>query len=125
MIPSIVGMIFWFGVAILVIAGMWKTFSKAGKPGWAAVIPVYNVIVLLQIAAKPWWWLFLLIIPVVNIAINIMVSISVAQAFGKGTGFGLGLSFLGPIFYPILGFGDSQYVGISEPGVQALPNTPA
>ena len=98
-------------VAVLVIAGMWKVFTKAGKPGWAAIIPIYNTIVLLQIAGKPVWWFLLLFIPVVNIVIAVMVMIGVAKAFGKGTGFALGLLFLSPIFIPILGFSDAQYVG--------------
>ena len=104
---SIIGLL----VAVLVIAGMWKVFTKAGKPGWAAIIPIYNVIVLLQIAGKPLWWIVLLFIPIVNIVIAVMVMISVAKAFGKGTGFALGLLFLSPIFIPILGFSDAQYTG--------------
>ena len=104
---SIIGLL----VAVLVIAGMWKVFTKAGKPGWASIIPIYNVVVLLQIAGKPIWWIVLLFIPIVNIVIAVMVMISVAKAFGKGTGFALGLLFLSPIFIPILGFSDAQYTG--------------
>ena len=104
---SIIGLL----VAVLVIAGMWKVFTKAGKPGWASIIPIYNVVVLLQIAGKPIWWIVLLFIPIVNIVIAVMVMISVAKAFGKGTGFALGLLFLSPIFIPILGFSDAQYIG--------------
>ncbi|MFA6319245.1 MAG: DUF5684 domain-containing protein, partial [Elusimicrobiota bacterium] len=74
-ITHLIGMGFWLVVAILVIVGMWKTFAKAGRPGWAAIVPVYNVIVLLGIAGKPWWWIFLFLVPLVNIVINIMVSI--------------------------------------------------
>jgi len=105
------GAIIWLLVAILVIAGMWKVFTKAGKPGWAAIIPIYNTIVLLQIAGKPIWWIVLLFIPIVNIIIAVLVMIGVAKSFGKGTGFALGLLFLSPIFIPILGFSDAQYVG--------------
>src|SRR6186713_3033622 len=104
---SIIGLI----IGILVIAGMWKVFAKAGKPGWAAIIPIYNTVVLLQIAGKPIWWIVLLFVPIVNIVIAVMVMISVAKAFGKGTGFALGLLFLSPIFIPILGFSDAQYTG--------------
>ena len=98
-------------VAVLVIAGMWKVFTKAGKPGWAAIIPIYNTIVLLQIAGKPVWWFLLFFIPIVNIVIAVMVMIAIAKAFGKGTGFALGLLFLSPIFIPMLGFGSAQYTG--------------
>ena len=98
-------------ILVAIIAGVWKTFVKAGKPGWAAIIPIYNLIVLLQIADKPLWWIILFIIPLVNIVMAILVGIAVAEKFGKGAGFGVGLSLLGFIFFPILGFGDAQYQG--------------
>ena len=97
--------------AVLMVAAMWKVFTKAGKPGWAALIPIYNLVVLLQIAGKPVWWIILFFIPIVNLVILILIGIDVAKAFGKGTGFGLGLALLGFIFYPILGFSDATYRG--------------
>ncbi|MCA9100891.1 MAG: signal peptidase I, partial [Planctomycetales bacterium] len=84
-------------------------FTKAGKPGWGALIPIYNVILLLQIAGRPIWWILLFLIPIVNLVIAVIVAIDIAKHFDKGTGFGLGLAFLGFIFYPILGFGDARY----------------
>jgi hypothetical protein len=99
------------GVAILIIAGFWKTFEKAGKPGWAAIVPIYNLVVLLEIAGKPLWWILLYLIPLVSFIVTIIVSIEVAKRFGKDVLFGLGLTFLAPIFYPILGFGDAEYQG--------------
>lgn len=104
-----IGSLIYLAIVIGVIAGIWKTFVKAGKPGWAAIIPIYNLIVLLEIAKKPIWWFLLMLIPIVNFIIAIIVMIEVAKAFGKGTGFGLGLAFLGFIFFPILGFGDAEY----------------
>jgi hypothetical protein len=104
---SLIGLL----VAVLVIAGLWKVFTKAGKPGWAAIVPIYNLIVLFQIAGKPVWWLVLLFIPVVNIVIMILAWVAVAKAFGKGTGFAIGLILLSPIFIPMLGFGNAQYQG--------------
>ncbi|MEW6364709.1 MAG: DUF5684 domain-containing protein [Acidobacteriota bacterium] len=104
-------LVIWLAIVVVGLAGLWKTFTKAGKPGWACIIPIYNVIVMLQIAGRPGWWFFLLLIPVVNFVIAIIVSIDLARAFGKGTGFGLGLLLLGMIFYPILGFGSAQYQG--------------
>jgi hypothetical protein len=98
------------GVLIIIsIAGLWKTFAKAGEPGWAAIIPFYNLYVMTKIAGKPGWWVLLCLIPLVNFVIFIIISIGIAKNFGKGAGFGLGLFFLGPIFYGILGFGDAQY----------------
>ena len=106
---GLVFMLVWLAIAVLVIAGLWKVFTKAGKPGWAAIVPIYNVIVILQIAGKPIWWIILLLIPLVNFIVGILVALGVARNFGKGTGFGIGLALLAPIFYPILGFGDAQY----------------
>lgn len=106
------GIVFWLiygAIIILWIAGLWKTFDKAGEPGWAAIIPIYNTIVLLKIAGRPLWWIILLLVPFVNLIILIIVSIDIAKRFGKGTGFGIGLAILGFIFYPILGFGDARY----------------
>jgi len=96
-------------IGLLMLVSLWKVFTKAGEPGWAAIIPIYNFIVLLKIAGKPAWWFVLLLIPFVNIVIAFMVSINVAQNFGKSTGFGVGLALLGFIFGPILAFGDARY----------------
>jgi Family of unknown function (DUF5684) len=107
MIMIVIYIVFIVGV----IAGLWKAFEKAGKPGWAAIVPIYNVVVMLEIAGKPIWWLLLFFIPCVNIIISIVVSIAVAEAYGKSQAFGIGLALLGFIFWPILGFGDAKYVG--------------
>lgn len=104
---------------VLVIAGLWKTFTKAGKPGWGAIIPIYNIILLLEIARRPLWWIILFLIPLVNFIVAIIVSFDVAKNFGKGVGFGLGLAFLGFIFYPILGFGDAKYQPAASPDAVA------
>ncbi len=98
-------------IAVFVIAGMWKVFVKAGQPGWAAIIPIYNLIVLLNIVRRPLWWLILFLIPLVSIVMIIIVYIDLAKSFGKGAGFGVGLALLGFIFMPILGFGDARYLG--------------
>jgi hypothetical protein len=103
--------LFGLALAVVVLAGMWKVFEKAGKPGWAAIIPIYNLIVLLEIVGKPLWWIVLFFLPCVNIVAIILVSIEVAKVFGKDVLYGLGLAFLPFIFYPILGFGDARYRG--------------
>ena len=105
------GMLVFLAILVLVIIGMWKVFTKAGKPGWASIIPIYNAIVLLDIAKRPAWWFILFLIPFVNLIILIVVSLDVAKYFGKGAGFGIGLAFLGFIFYPMLGFSDATYQG--------------
>jgi len=102
------------GVMVFLIASLWRMFDKAGKPGWASIVPIYNAVVMLQIAGRPGWWLLLMFIPFVNIIIAFMLALDIAKAFGKGTGFGMGLFFLGFIFYPVLGFGNAQYVGATR-----------
>src|SRR5215207_5702210 len=91
-------------IALLVIVAMWKVFTKAGQPGWASIIPIYNIYIWCKIVGRPGWWVILLFIPLVNFIIAIILSIDLAKSFGKGVGFGLGLAFLGFIFWPILGF---------------------
>ena len=105
-------------IYVLLIIAMWKIFTKAGKPGWASIVPIYNVIVMFQIIGLNPWLLLLYLIPVVNFVVAIVFSIMQAsrlsKAFGKGTGFAFGLFFLNPIFLLILGFGDSKYIGIQK-----------
>lgn len=96
-------------ILVLIIAGMWKVFQKAGKPGWAAIIPIYNIIVMLEIAGRPLWWFVLLLIPFVNFIILILVNIDIARKFGKGVGFAIGMLILPFVFWPMLGFGDATY----------------
>lgn len=107
-LSSLISLIF----GILVIAGWWMMFSKAGQPGWAAIIPIYNLYILIsKVAGRPWWWLLLLLIPFVNFIILIIVWNDVSKAFGRGIGTTIGLIFLSPIFVLILGFGSAQFVG--------------
>jgi hypothetical protein len=103
--------IIYLGIIVLVVASFWKVFTKAGKPGWAAIVPIYNLIVMLEIIGRPIWWIVLFFIPIVSLVAMILVAIDMAKAFGKGAGFGIGLAFLPFIFYPMLGFGDATYQG--------------
>ena len=103
--------IFSLAFAILMIAACWKIFTKAGQPGWAAIIPIYNWYVLCKIVGRPGWWVILLLIPLVDFIIGIILCIDLAKSFGKGIGFGIGLILLPIIFCPILGFGSAQYQG--------------
>ena len=98
-------------IVVFFIAAMWRVFTKAGHPGWAAIVPIYNMVVMAQIAGRPVWWVLLMFIPVVNIAVTLIMAIDIAKNFGKGTGFGIGLWLFGFVFYPILGFGEAEYVG--------------
>lgn len=104
--------VFGFVVFLVLIFALWRIFEKAGKPGWAALIPFYNVIVLLEIVGKPWWWLLLLIfVPLGNIIWGIWTVNLLAKSFGKNEAFTVGLLLLGIVFYPILGFGSASYQG--------------
>ena len=101
----------YFAILILIIASLWKIFTKAGKPGWAAIIPIYNIIVLLEIVGKPVWWIILLIIPLINFIFLIIITHRMSRSFGQGVGTTLLLIFLPFIGYPMLGFGSATYVG--------------
>jgi hypothetical protein len=113
-----VGFLLLIFVALMIfeIAAFWKVNTKAGKPGWATIIPIYNYIVILEIVGRPLWWIFLLLIPGVNVVFSFIVHIDLARSFGRGTGFGVGLTLLSMIFFPILGFGDARYMGPAAGG---------
>ena len=102
-----------FGIVPLV--GLWKIFEKAGKPGWGAIIPFYNIYLLTEIAGKDIMWSFLALIPCVNFVIMIILWMEVAKNFGKEAIYGLGLAFLPFIFMPLLGFSDARYMGPQKP----------
>jgi hypothetical protein len=96
---------------LLVIAG-WRIFEKAGKPGWVSLIPFYNVVVLLEIIGKPWWWLLLMIfVPFGQLILGVWTINLLSKSFGKTVGFTIGLILLPLLFYPILGFGNAKYQG--------------
>jgi len=109
---NIVRVLFLIVVAVLIAIG-WRIFTKADKPGWASLIPVYNIYVLTQIVGRSGWWVLLALIPFLNIIAAFVLSVDLAKSFGKGTGFGLGLAVLGPIFGLMLAFGDAEYQGPS------------
>jgi len=113
--PSPIVIIISLAIAILMIAAMWKVFSKAGQPGWAVIIPIYNIYIMCKVAGRPGWWVLLMFIPLVNFIIAIILNIDIAKNFGKGVGFGIGLIFLPFIFLPILGFGSAEYQGGAGP----------
>lgn len=107
--------LFYLAFIVLFIVAGWKLFTKAGEDGWKILVPIYNLYVMLQIAGRPGWWLLLMFIPLVNLVVTIILYIDLAKSFGKDTAFALGLVFLAPIFFPILAFGDSRYIGPAGP----------
>ncbi len=108
---AIFGTLMWIMaiVSILMIVCMWVIFRKAGKKGWEAIIPVYNIIVLLEITRLPIWYIVLYLIPFANIYAMFKVNIELAHRFGKSTGFGVASVFFSIICMPILAFGKAQY----------------
>jgi hypothetical protein len=111
----------------LVIIPLWKIYQKCGKPGWAAIIPVYSTWVLFEITGFPAWWALLSIIPFVSIfpaIVSLVATVRLAKIFGKGTGFGIGMIFLPFIFLPILGYGDAQPVDGAGKGPVGPAGTP-
>ena len=120
-------------VAVVTFIGWWKVFTKANQPGWAAIIPIYNLYIITKITGRQGWWIalfFLSIIPVIGGFVALFASIilyhDLSKSFGKDAGFTVGLILLSPVFALILGFGSAQYVGpmASGFGLAPNPNTP-
>ncbi|MFY0600548.1 MAG: hypothetical protein JXR03_12825 [Cyclobacteriaceae bacterium] len=104
-----IGGVIYLAIIIVTIAGMWKTYEKAGKPGWTSIIPIYGTIVMLEIVGKPAWWVILILF--LPFIFFIWTYNLLSKSFGNGVGFTLGLIFLPMIFFPILGFGSAKYNG--------------
>lgn len=96
-------------VTIFYVACLWKVFTKAGQPGWAAIIPIYNLVILFRVAQMNPWWILAFLVPILNLVIYVMNQHRISRAFGHGAGFTCGLIFLGFIFYPILAFNNDTY----------------
>ena len=126
LIFGFIGSFFLVIIALVVFSliANWKLFTKAGKPGWAAIIPIYNMVILFEIIGYKWYYVFLLFasgIPVIGqlvfILFSISYSIKLAKSFGQTPGFGIGLFFLSPIFTAILAFNKNiNYIGTAVNG---------
>jgi len=98
-------------------AGMWRVFEKAGRPGWEAIVPIYNLYILTtKIIGRSVVWFVACLIPVVGLVPAVILCIDVAKSFGKSTGYGIGLLLLGFVFWPMLGFGDANYMRVAPMG---------
>lgn len=108
----LVWMLFWLAIVAILVVAMWKIFAKAGKPGWAAIVPIYNILVFLEIIGRPWWWLLLMFIPFVNFVIGIVVALDLGKAFGKDAAYSIILLWLFSLIgFLMLGFGKDKYLG--------------
>lgn len=120
-VAALVFLVFLAAPVVLVVASFWRILSKAGEPGWKVLVPFYNAWTYARIVGRPGWWGLLLFVPLVNLVIGVIMSLDLARSFGKDDAFGLGLALssvigiLGLIFYPILAFGDSRYLGPAGP----------
>ena len=110
-VVSLVSVVVWLGITAFLIVASWKVFEKAGVPGWVSLIPIYNMVTLLQISGRSGWWVLGLCVPFLNFFVAIRLVFDLAKAYGRGIGFGFGLLLLAPIFMPILAFGNARYVG--------------
>ena len=110
-------LVFIILILVFMIIVMWKINTKAGQPGWAVLVPFYNLYIYTQVIKRPTWWMalyFLAIIPILGsiavIVINILDLIRLSKVFGKDGGFAVGSILLGAVFLPILAFGDAEYI---------------
>lgn len=96
------------GFVVFMAASLWKVFDKAGEPGWAALVPIYNMVVLLKVVGRPTWWVgLLLFVPFVFI----VVAVDLAKSFGRSAAFGVLLALVPIIGFPMLAFSEDRYVG--------------
>ena len=109
-IAALLFVLIYIGIIVLMITSVWKVFTKANQPGWAAILPIYNIIIMLEVAKKPTWWVAMYFIPIANFIFMIMTLNGISKNFGKDEGFTVGMVFLGIVFWPILAFGNAQYV---------------
>ena len=115
---SLAMLIIPLAISILLLVSMWKIYTKAGKPGWASIVPFYNAYVMCEIAGKEGWYMLLYLIPVVNIYVSFVINDGLAKRFGKSTGFAIGLMFLPIIFFPILAFSSGDVTTRMPDGVE-------
>lgn len=111
-----VGVYFFIMTAFMVfmLVCIWKIFKKVGKKGWEALIPVYNIIVLLEIVGLPVWYIVLFLLPFANIYALFKIYIELAHKFGKTTGFGVATVFFSVICLPMLAFGKATYTCVTN-----------
>ena len=118
----LVQQLFAFATLVAMLAGIWKVFVKAGRPGWACLVPVYNLLVAFQIAGLTAWWLLLPLLAFLpspepiriaagwgTLGLLIWFNTRLARRFGEGAHIAIGLTFMAPIFWCWLGFGDAKH----------------
>ena len=115
----------YFAIIAVMVVSMWKLFTKAGKPGWAAIVPIYNTIIMLEISGRPVWWLLLMMfVPFFGAWVAIVAIIDFAKSYGKSTGFGVLVALVPIVGYPMLAFGKNSYVGPAAAGLSTFTPAP-
>ncbi len=124
------GMVFvwliYFAVFIVMAISLGKLFAKAHKPSWAAIVPIYNTMVQLEIAGRPTWWLLLLLfVPFLNLWVSIVLMLDFAKSYGKSTNYGIFMAILPVVAFPMLAFSkDTKYVGPVAQGLDGFMPAP-
>jgi hypothetical protein len=111
-------LIVWLAIMVFMIVSWWIVFKKAEQPGWAILIPIFNFLVILRVAGKPWWWVFSILLTIIPIAgpilflvVWVLICNGISKNFGRGAGFTVGLVLLSVVFVPILAFSDDKWSG--------------
>jgi hypothetical protein len=117
-----IGLVIRLVIVAAWLAGMWKAFEKAGRPGWEGIIPIYNFYILTtKIVGRPVIWFIGCLIPILGLVPACIICIDCAKCYGKSTGYGVGLLLLGFVFWPMLGFGDAQYAPVAPAVIPGVP----
>lgn len=119
-VPITIGIIILILILIICLIALFKIFKKANRSGIAAIIPFYNLLVMLEIANKPSWQLIIFLIPILNVIVYCQVMFKIAKSFRKTNSFAISTVFFPFIFLPILGFSDSEYIGINKEAMMGV-----
>ena len=81
MIPQIL----LYLLIVVYFASLWRIFGKAKEDTWKGFVPILNLLVVLKITGKPWWWVFLFIVPGINLLMLIVLNVELSKCFGQRT----------------------------------------
>jgi hypothetical protein len=126
----IIAIVFAISLALgaIMIISMWRLYTKAGRPGWASIVPFYNQIVMIKIIGRPLWWFAMMFVPFANIVFSVMIMLEFVKSYGKDTWFGVASLFFPYVIFPIMAFDKNiRYVGPAglQPPVAATAATPS
>lgn len=124
-----------FTILIFYIVGLWNLFKKAGRSGWEAIIPFYNVWVLADISEVAWWYPLIIILScfgffddsdlgtllsIASLIAYFFVYYNLSKKLHKETGFAILMTCFPIVMIPIVGLSSSicfdKDVAVSENG---------